>query len=208
MGVGAVAAAAEGATILKTRHIGNDWVSVVWSEGERDFLPGTLTSQLSTVVIVLYPLRRFFDKATSSGKSDSSEASSAASSAASSEAPPLLFRVEILAKAHAARYRHLGPLTDGAVVAGGGGGSRGIYYDNGNGDGDGGSSDVKGRASGDGADSAMNLNGSAHALPVLVRQTCANVHAALRRDVMRETRENSQRREAAVRAAAGRIIGL
>ena len=45
-------------------------------------------------------------------------------------------------------------------------------------------------------------------MPVLVRQTCANVHAALRRDVMRETRENSQRREAAVRAAAGRIIGL
>ena len=44
--------------ILKTRHIGNDWVSVVWSEGERDFTPATFTSQLAAAVIVIYPHRR------------------------------------------------------------------------------------------------------------------------------------------------------
>jgi len=45
----------DGQQIAKKRHIGNDFVHIVWSEHKRDYLPCTITSEFNDVVISLYP---------------------------------------------------------------------------------------------------------------------------------------------------------
>ena len=125
--------------IVKTRHIGNDWVSVVWCEGDRDFLPSALTSQLASAVVVVYPHRR------TTGTKPAPGAVS-------------LFRVQLLVKEPLGPLAScVGPLSDGAVVGGA-------------------------------------------ALPALVRQTCLNMHAALRKEMSDEL-ENTQRRASALARA-------
>eukprot|EP01155_Anaeramoeba_flamelloides_P043323 Anaeramoba_flamelloidesc37102_g1_i1.p1 GENE.c37102_g1_i1~~c37102_g1_i1.p1 ORF type:complete len:228 (+),score=48.73 c37102_g1_i1:386-1069(+) len=43
--------------INKKRHVGNDWVHVVWSENEdQEYDPTTITSQFNFAHIVIYPL--------------------------------------------------------------------------------------------------------------------------------------------------------
>lgn len=43
--------------IHKKRHIGNDFVHIVWSEHDRDYRPWTIVSQFNFVHIVIYPLK-------------------------------------------------------------------------------------------------------------------------------------------------------
>jgi hypothetical protein len=43
--------------IAKKRHIGNDFVHIVWSDHKRDYLPCTITSEFNDVVISLYPFK-------------------------------------------------------------------------------------------------------------------------------------------------------
>jgi hypothetical protein len=78
--------------IHKTRHIGNDTVTVVWSEDSRDFLPSTFTSQLTAVSIVIYPHRRALPDTR-------------------------LYRIQMIVKDPlGVLVSCTGPLTDGAVV--------------------------------------------------------------------------------------------
>jgi len=44
--------------VKKKQHVGNDHVTIVWSEHPRDYLPCTVTSEFNDVVIALHPLRR------------------------------------------------------------------------------------------------------------------------------------------------------
>ena len=43
--------------IHKKRHVGNDFVHIVWSEHDRDYRPWTIVSQFNNVHIVIYPLK-------------------------------------------------------------------------------------------------------------------------------------------------------
>ncbi|KAH8362863.1 hypothetical protein KR084_002040 [Drosophila pseudotakahashii] len=45
------------AILLKTRHLGNDEVHIVWSEHHRDYRRGILPTEFCDVLIVVYPLR-------------------------------------------------------------------------------------------------------------------------------------------------------
>ncbi|GMH73055.1 hypothetical protein TrRE_jg2354 [Triparma retinervis] len=44
--------------VKKKQHVGNDHVTIVWSEHPRDYLPCTVTSEFNDVVIALHPLKR------------------------------------------------------------------------------------------------------------------------------------------------------
>jgi len=39
------------------RYVGNDSVHIVWSENDREYRAGTITSQFNFVHIIIYPLR-------------------------------------------------------------------------------------------------------------------------------------------------------
>ncbi|KAL9645965.1 hypothetical protein ABK040_001072 [Willaertia magna] len=47
--------------IQKKRHVGNDFVHIVWSENDRDYKPWTITSQFNFVHICIYPLQQHKD---------------------------------------------------------------------------------------------------------------------------------------------------
>jgi hypothetical protein len=42
--------------VAKKRHVGNDFVHIVWSEHKRDYNPDTIVSQFNDAHIVIYPL--------------------------------------------------------------------------------------------------------------------------------------------------------
>lgn len=44
--------------IDKKRHVGNDFVHIVWSENHRDYLPTTISSNFNDVQIVIHPFAR------------------------------------------------------------------------------------------------------------------------------------------------------
>jgi len=44
--------------IQKKRHVGNDFVHIVWSEHDRDYKPWTISSQFNFVHICIYPWQR------------------------------------------------------------------------------------------------------------------------------------------------------
>jgi hypothetical protein len=43
--------------IHKKRQVGNDHVNIVWSDHNRDWLAGTISSHFNDVHIVIYPLK-------------------------------------------------------------------------------------------------------------------------------------------------------
>jgi hypothetical protein len=73
--------------IDKKRHVGNDYVHVIWSDNERDYVPNVITSHFNDIQIVVYPLGR---------------------------AQEGLVRVQIFTKGE---VEGLGPLQDGMVVS-------------------------------------------------------------------------------------------
>lgn len=42
--------------ILKKRHVGNDYIHVIWSDHCRDYKTSTIVSQFGEVLIIIYPL--------------------------------------------------------------------------------------------------------------------------------------------------------
>ncbi|KAG2389601.1 hypothetical protein C9374_014161 [Naegleria lovaniensis] len=73
--------------IQKKRHVGNDFVHIVWSEHDRDYKPWTITSQFNFVHICIYPYQRHKET--------------------------FLFRVRIFSKPEVPLF---GPLLDGMIV--------------------------------------------------------------------------------------------
>lgn len=43
-------------TVMQKRHVGNDFVHIIWSEHLRDYNPLTITSQFNEAHIIIYPL--------------------------------------------------------------------------------------------------------------------------------------------------------
>mmetsp|Transcript_11261 Transcript_11261/g.42165 ORF Transcript_11261/g.42165 Transcript_11261/m.42165 type:complete len:1524 (-) Transcript_11261:2260-6831(-) len=74
--------------LIKKRHVGNDFVHIIWSEHDRAYRPWTLPSQFNFVHIIIYPLT------------------------------DLLYRIQIFSKDKCAGtvIPDIGPLQDGMVV--------------------------------------------------------------------------------------------
>lgn len=74
--------------LIKKRHVGNDFVHIIWSEHDRAYRPWTLPSQFNFVHIIIYPLN------------------------------DLLFRIQIFSKEKCSGtiIPEIGPLQDGMIV--------------------------------------------------------------------------------------------
>ena len=42
--------------IHKKKHVGNDWVHIIWSEHDRDYKPDVIVSQFNAAHVIVYPL--------------------------------------------------------------------------------------------------------------------------------------------------------
>lgn len=42
--------------IAKKKHVGNDWVHIIWSEHDRDYKTDVITSQFNAAHVIVYPL--------------------------------------------------------------------------------------------------------------------------------------------------------